>query len=49
MYEIDFKYNFIAYKNTLTNFFNMVRKKKIYIHPQRPLNIMKIIKLGLKL
>ena len=48
-YEIDFKDNFIAFKNTLTKFFNMVRKKKIYIHPQRTLNIMKIIKLGLKL
>ena len=48
-YEIDFKDNFVAFKNTLTKFFNMIRKKKFYIHPEQTLNVMKIVKLGLKL
>ena len=48
-YEIDFKDNFVAFKNTLTKFFNMIRKKKFYIHPEKTLNVMKILKLGLKL
>ena len=48
-FETDFKDNFVAFKNTLTKFFNMVKNQKIYIQPNRTLNIMKIIKLGLKL
>jgi len=48
-FAIDFKDNFVAFKNTLIKFFDMVKTKKIYIQPNRTLNVMKIIKLGLKL
>ena len=48
-FAIDFKDNFVAFKNTLIKFFDMFKTKKIYIQPNRTLNVMKIIKLGLKL
>lgn len=48
-FEIDFKDNFVSFKNTLTKFFDMVRNKKICIPPERTINVMKIIKHGLTL
>ena len=48
-FEVDFKDNFVAFKNTLTKFFKMIENKKICIKPDRTLNIMKIIKRGLQL
>ena len=47
--SVDFKDNFTAFKNTLTNFFNMVVKRKLFIHPNNTIKIMNLINFASKL
>ena len=47
--SVDFKDNFTAFKNMLTNFFNMVVKRKLFIHPNNTIKIMNLINFASKL
>ena len=42
---INFLDNFVAFKNTLNNFFKMIRTKKAILNPNRTIKIMKLIKI----